>query len=116
MKSINEFERKIYINIPHDKSVQPPTPKKSKGQDEKSNPPTTEMSTRIIQVLIIQLILQVIIKTIAQIRLNLIASLSSYGKFILASLERKKPSIRIKKPEKSKKSRMKPLKTGYTSI
>ena len=36
---INEFERKIYINIPHDKSVQPPTPKKSKGQDEKVQPP-----------------------------------------------------------------------------
>lgn len=35
----NDYERKIYINTPQDKNVQPPTPKTTRGHDENVQPP-----------------------------------------------------------------------------
>ena len=67
---INEFERKIYLSMQPTTKMSYPTTKMYMGvgqnclggKTKMSNPPTTKMSTRIIHLLILQLILQVIKK------------------------------------------------------
>ena len=55
-------------------------------------------------------------QTKKKFRLSSNKSLKKFGLFILEKSESKKLLAILKKPEKSKKSRMKPLKTGYTDI